>query len=78
MLPLLKRKSLREGVTPLIISTAVLAYYTFVSIHNFARRFDVHPMRLREMAKLGTVTFLLYRYAGLIILVDATRHAGYE
>ena len=78
MLPLLKRKSLREGVTPLIISTAVLAYYTFVSIHNFARRFDVHPMRLREMAKLGTVTLLHYRYAGLIILVDVKRHAGYE
>ena len=78
MLPLLKRKSLREGITPLIISTAILEYYTFVSTHNFARRSDVHPVRLCQMAKLGTITLLHYRYTGLIILVDVKRHAEYE
>ena len=78
MLPLLKRKSLRKGITPLIINTAILEYYTFVSIHNLARRSDIHPMRLCQMAKLGTVTLLHYRYTGLIVLVDVKWDTGYE
>ena len=56
MLPLLKRKSLRKGITPLIISTTVLECYAFVSIHNLARRGDIHPVRLCQMAKLGTLS----------------------
>ena len=78
MLPLLKRKSLRKGITPLIISTTVLEYYAFVRIHNLARRGDIHAVRLCQMVKLGTVTLLHYRYTSLIILVDMKGYAGYK
>ena len=78
MLPLLKRKGLRQGITPLITSTAILEYYTFVSIHNLARRNDIHPMRLCQMAKLGTLALLHYRYTGLIVFIDVKRDTRYE